>query len=126
MVGCPAARQAFRYASAGKVSEYIEYLKETFFEFGENRARKMFGGYGIYHDDVMIGLVAGDMLYLKVDSESVSCFEERGLSQFMYPKGQRMVGMSYYLAPEEALEDPSEMRHWATLAYGAALRSRKQ
>lgn len=107
------------------MSECIEYLKEAFSEFGDIRAKKMFGGYGIYHDDVMTGLVADDTLYLKVDSESVRCFEEHELSQFMYPKGQRMVGMSYYLAPEEALEDPSVMRHWATLAYGAALRSRK-
>ena len=107
------------------ISEFIEYLEEAFAEFGEIRARKMFGGYGLYHDDVMIGLVAEDTLYLKVDSETVSCFEERGLSQFMYPKGQKMVGMSYYQAPEEALEDPSEMCHWATLAYGAALRSRQ-
>ena len=33
--------------------------------------------------------------------------------------------MSFYLAAEEALEDPSEMRKWAQLAYDAALRSAK-
>jgi len=107
------------------MSEYIEYLKEVFSEFGEIHSRKMFGGHGIYYDQVMIGLVADETLYLKVDSESVGQFEAQGLSQFMYPKGQKLVGMSYYLAPEEALEDPSEMRHWAKLAYDAALRSRK-
>ncbi len=107
------------------MNEYVEFLKEIFSEFGEIRSRKMFGGHGIYHNNLMIGLVADDTLYLKVDSKSVSQFEEHGLSQFMYPKGQKMVGISYYLAPEEALEDPSEMRHWAKLAYDAALRSRK-
>lgn len=107
------------------MSEYIEYLQEVFSEFGKVRAKRMFGGHGIYHDDVMIGLVADDTLYLKVDSKSVAKFEEHGLAQFMYPKGQKMVGMSYYLAPDEALEDPSEMREWAKLAYEAALRSRK-
>jgi DNA transformation protein len=107
------------------MSEYLEYLHEAFSEFGAIRSKRMFGGHGIYHDDVMIGLVAAEMLYLKVDSESVAAFEARELTQFKYPKGQKMVGMSYYLAPEEALEDPSEMRHWAKLAYDAALRSRK-
>jgi len=107
------------------MSEYLEYLEEVFAEFGEISSRKMFGGHGIYHDDVIIGLVANEMLYLKVDSVSVARFEEYGLTQFTYPKGKKLVGMSYYLAPEEALEDPSEMREWAKLAYDAALRSRK-
>jgi DNA transformation protein len=107
------------------MSEYLDFLKEAFAEFGEVSSRRMFGGYGIYYDGVMIGLVGSDVLYLKVDSESVHRFTEHGLAQFMYPKGEKMVGMSYYLAPEEALEDPSEMREWAQLAYDAALRSRK-
>jgi len=108
-----------------EMSEFVEYLKEVFLEFGAVTARKMFGGHGIIFDGVMIGLVADDTLYLKVDAESVPKFREHGLSQFMYPKGKKMVGMSYYLAPEEALEDPSEMRQWAQLAYEAALRTRK-
>ena len=107
------------------MSEFVEYLKEMFREFGSVNARKMFGGHGIYFDGVMIGLVADDTLYLKVDAESVPKFTESGLSQFEYPKGDKMVGMSYYLAPEEALEDPTEMRKWAQLAYEAALRARK-
>ena len=53
------------------MSEYIEYLKEALAEFGEIRPRKMFGGYGPYHDVVLIGLVAADPLYLQVDFETV-------------------------------------------------------
>lgn len=107
------------------MSEFVEYLKEAFRDFGTVTSRKMFGGHGIFHDGIMIGLVADDRLYLKADSESAAKFQEHDLSQFMYPKGEKMVGMSYYLAPEEALEDPAEMLPWARLAYEAALRSRK-
>jgi DNA transformation protein len=107
------------------MNEFVEYLKEVFREFGVVSARKMFGGHGIFYDGVMIGLVAKDTLYLKADVKSAPTFLENGLSQFMYPKGEKMVGMSYYLAPEEALEDPSEMQRWAQLAYEAALRTRK-
>jgi DNA transformation protein len=107
------------------MNEFVEYLKEVFREFGVVSARKMFGGHGIFYDGVMIGLVAKDTLYLKADAKSAPTFLENGLSQFMYPKGEKMVGMSYYLAPEEALEDPSEMQQWAQLAYEAALRTRK-
>ena len=97
----------------------------TFREFGPISVRKMFGGHGIFYERLMIGLVADDMLYLKVDAHSVPRFEKRGLAQFKYSKGDKVVGMSYYLAPEEALDNPSEMREWAKLAYEAALRSRK-
>jgi len=107
------------------MSEFVEYLKEVFREFGPISARRMFGGHGVYFDGVMIGLVADDTLYLKVDEQSAPEFIDYGLTQFMYPKGDKMVGMSYYLAPEEALEDPSEMRLWAQRAYDAALRSKK-
>ncbi len=107
------------------MSEFVEYLDEVFREFGTVTARRMFGGHGIFYDGVMIGLVANDTLFMKTDAETVPRFQELGLSQFMYPKGEKMVGMSYYSAPEEALEDPSEMRQWAQLAYEAALRARK-
>ena len=107
------------------MSEFVEYLKEAFREFGPIQTRKMFGGHGVYFDGVMIGLVADDMLYLKTDEASAVRFIEQGLPQFEYPKGDRLVGMSYYLAPEETLEDPSEMRRWASLAYEAALRARR-
>ncbi len=107
------------------MSEFVEYLKEAFREFGPIHARKMFGGHGIYYEGVMIGLVADDTLYLKADRESAPKFVDNGLTQFKYPKGDKMVGMSYYLAPEEALEDPSEMREWAQIAHEAALRARK-
>ena len=73
----------------------------------------------------MIGIVADDTLYLKVDAESVSLFQDRGLDQFQYTKANKTVGISYYLAPEEAMDDPAEMVAWATLAYESALRSRK-
>jgi len=54
------------------VSEFVVYLKEVFEQLGPIRARKMFGGYGIYHDGVMFGLVADDTLYLKA---VVWCFK---------------------------------------------------
>jgi DNA transformation protein len=107
------------------MSEFAAYLPEVFHEFGPISVRKMFGGHGVYHDGLMIGLIADDTLYLKVDAQSVAEFEALDLPQFKYPKGNKLVGMSYYQAPADALEDPDEMREWAQLAFAAALRSRK-
>lgn len=107
------------------MSEFVEYLQEVFELFGPIRARRMFGGYGIYHNDFMFGLVADDVLYLKADDESVQSFKDRGLSQFQYVNKGKTIGMSYYLAPEEIFDDPDEARVWALRAYEAAVRSRK-
>lgn len=104
--------------------EFIAYLQELFQDFGNVSTRRMFGGYGVFFDGLMIGLVADELLYLKVDRQSVERFEKRGLAQFQYPKGGKLVGLSYYLAPEEAMDDPSEMREWAVIAYESALRSK--
>jgi len=107
------------------VSEFVEYLAEVFESFGEIRSRRMFGGYGIYHDELMFGLVAGDVLYLKADGRSAPSFIERGLTAFEYVKQGRPTQLSYYQAPEEIFDDPDEARVWATRAFEAALRSRK-
>jgi len=107
------------------MTEFVKYLAEAFRYFGLVSTRRMFGGHGVFFDGVMIGLVADDVLYLKADAVTVEKFTDCGSSQFQYEKGDKMVGMSYYLAPEEALDDPAEMGEWAQLAYEAALRSRK-
>ena len=108
------------------MSEFVDYLEEVFDAFGKIRARKMFGGYGIYHDGVMFGLVADDTLYLKADEKTVDLFEKRGLGPFQYDKAGRIVKMSYYLAPEEIFDSPGDATLWARRAYGAALRAKSK
>ena len=104
-------------------NEFVEYLKEVFEEFGSVRARRMFGGYGIYHQDLMFGLVAEDVLYLKADRESQQRFSDRGLEAFAYEKAGKTVRLSYFMAPEDIYEDPAQASQWAKLAYEAALRN---
>lgn len=105
-------------------SEFVEHLSEVFRLFGPIQSRRMFGGYGIYHDDVMIGLVADDELYLKVDSASEPHFREAGSRPFEYTKNGATMKMSYWSAPVEVFEDPEAARAWVSRAYEAALRSR--
>lgn len=106
------------------MSEFITYLKDVFQEFGAIKTRKMFGGYGIFRDGLMFGLVADDVLYLKVDAQSEPLFEAEGMSPFMYDKGGKMVKMSYYTAPEAIYDEPSEARQWGQVAFEAAVRAK--
>ncbi|UDL04100.1 TfoX/Sxy family protein [Marinobacter sp. CA1] len=108
------------------MSEYVDHLREVFEPFGPIQARRMFGGYGIYHDGLMFALVSDDTLYLKADEDCRGHFDAAGLPAFEYPKNGRLVRMSYYLAPEEMLEDPEQAALWARRSYEAALRARKR
>jgi len=108
------------------VSEFVDYLKEVFDQLGPVHARKMFGVYGIYHDGIMFGLVADDTLYLKADETTAEYFESRGLGPFQYDKGDKIVRMSYYLAPEEIFDNPEDAALWARRAYEVALRAKRK
>jgi DNA transformation protein and related proteins len=107
------------------MSEFVENLNEVFAPFGAVTARRMFGGYGVYHDGLMFALVADNELYLKVDEKSVGRFSELGLPAFEFEKAGKKVSMSYHMAPESIFDDPETAREWAALAFEAALRAGK-
>ncbi|MEM7081704.1 MAG: TfoX/Sxy family protein [Pseudomonadota bacterium] len=107
------------------MSEFVDFLQEQFELFGRINSKRMFGGHGLFYDGLMIGLVADDTLYLKVDKQSKAQFEQSGLAPFRYNKNGKWMTMSYHQAPPEALDDPEVMREWANLAFEAARRSKK-
>ena len=109
-----------------KNNEFVSHLNEVFRLFGSIHSKQMFGGYGIYHQGSMIGLVANDTLYLKTDALSAPQFSEAGCVPFEYTKNGTTMKMSYSSAPIELFDDPEMAKDWASLAYAAALRSRKK
>jgi DNA transformation protein len=105
------------------MGEYTEYLKEIFEWFGTVSVRRMFGAYGLYHNDLMFGLFSGESLYLKTDQENVRFFQELGLEPFEYRRKGKVVRLSFHLAPEEILDDRELAAVWARRSYEAAVRS---
>ena len=108
------------------MTEFVDFLQEVFRQFGPVQARKMFSGYSLYHEGVMFGLVADETLYLKADVSIAHYFEAKGLAQFEYARGDKVVKMSYYLAPEEIFDDPEEAAKWARRSFEVAFRSKKR
>lgn len=109
--------------TSNEEKEFVTYLVELMQSIGPVSAKSMFGGYGLFRDGLMFGLVADSVLYLKVDKETENEFKAKGLEAFTYNKKGKEYKMSYYQAPEEALEEVEEMRFWANKAFEAALRS---
>ena len=104
--------------------DYAQHCLELLHTLGPCNARRMFGGYGIYLDGLMFGLIAFERLYLKVDAQSEPRWQDAGGEPFVYDGKGRSVKMSYYTPPAEALESPELMRPWPRLALEAALRAR--
>ena len=109
-----------------RASEFLSYLLDQLGPLDGVRWRFMFGGVGLYRDEVMFGIVVADALYLKTDDQNRGAFEARGLEPFRYRREGREIAMSYYQAPEEALDDPEELQAWVRQACDAALRSVKR
>ncbi len=103
-------------------SEFVAYAVELLQGVGPAASKRMFGGHGIFIEGLMFALVADGTLYLKADDASRDAFESRGLERFTYEKRGKTFAMSYYQAPEEALESYDEMTTWGNRAFDAALR----
>ncbi len=58
-----------------KRSEFVEHVLEMVAGCGPVSARSMFGGYGIYRENLMFALVSEDALYIKADDTNRSEFE---------------------------------------------------
>ena len=103
---------------------FVAHLLDLLEPLGEVTAKRMFGGYGIFRDGRMFGLVADGELFLKTDAENRGDFESRDLTAFQYEmKNGKVSVMSYHHCPEEALDSPQAMRPWAESAIAAAKRS---
>jgi DNA transformation protein and related proteins len=104
--------------------EFTSHCVDLLSPLGAVRAKRMFGGVGLYVDEVFIALIAFDRLYLKVDAQTRPRFEAAGCEPFVYDAANKSVAMSYFSAPEDAMESPPLMQNWARLALEAALRAR--
>ena len=87
--------------------------------------RKMFGGYGIFHNKIVFAIIAYNELYMKVGDSNVHDYINKGADQFTYNSGIKRVKMSYYKIPEDVIEDSEEFLKWCQKSYQVALSLKK-
>ena len=92
--------------------EYIEYVLDQLSHWRNVSARKMFGGVGLFSDGRMFGLIADDVVYLKVDDSNREQFNEAGSSRFK-PYPDKPTNMSYFEVPTDILEEPERFEKWS-------------
>ena len=89
---------------------------------GDVTSRPMFGGVGLYCRGLFFGIIASDVLYLKVDDQNRRDYQHAGMKAFK-PYADRPATMQYYAVPLEVLESPLDLTVWARKAVAAAERA---
>ena len=105
------------------VSPELEQFIVDQLEFaGTIRSKRMFGGVGLYIDEVFCGIIGpqSGQLYLKVDDSNRADYLRENMQPFQTPKGT----MSYYTVPAHILENPQDLKAWALKARVIAVRSK--
>jgi DNA transformation protein and related proteins len=105
-------------------ADFVAYVLELFAPAGHATARRMFGGYGVYVDGVICGLVDDGRLYLKTDDATRPDFAAAGCKAFVYTGQKEPIEMSYWTVPEAAFDSAEEMAPWLRRALEAAGRKK--
>ena len=106
--------------------DYVENILECLQSTGTVREKSMFGGFGLYMDDLMFALVADDVLYFKTSDNNRDDYIERNLKPFCYERAGKKITMSYFEAPAEVFDDEEMMSLWANRAITSASGLRKK
>jgi len=100
---------------------YLDYVIDQLSGYGPVYSKRMFGGVGLYSDDIFFGLIHDDVLYLKVDDRTRGQYEAAGSEPFR-PYGEGSRSMSYYAVPIHVLEDIDAIKGWTRTAVSVAQR----
>lgn len=104
---------------------FRSFVLDQLDELGDVTARSMFGGVGLYRGGIFFGIIARDVLYLKVDEATRPDYERVGMEPFR-PYPDRAGTMQYYTVPIDVLESGIELIEWARKAVVVAERAGKE
>jgi DNA transformation protein and related proteins len=104
-------------------NEFVELVMEQMSSIDRVRAKRMFGGVGIYQGDLFFGIIDDDQLYFKADEKTVGEFTSRGLTLFSITMRDKTMTMQYYQAPAEVFDRVEAMVEWANKGIAAAKRA---
>ena len=103
-------------------ASFRRFVLDQLEELGGVEPRSMFGGVGLYREGVFFGIVAADVLYLKVDDRTRPDYVRAGMKPFM-PYPERGGTMQYFSVPLAVLESAGDLKDWARRAIDAARRA---
>lgn len=113
------ARPRIAFRSLRVTPEFRDFVLDQLAGVPQLRAKRMFGGVGLYAGERFFAILAADELFFKVGAGNRAAYEAAGSEPFR-PVLDRPVSMSYWRVPIEVLEDPAVLGEWAKDAIAAA------
>ena len=102
-------------------AKLIKDLDAKLAPVGHFQARRMFGGMGVYLDDVIFGLIFDGTLWLRVDDRNRADFEQAGMAPFTYEKSDgKQISITYWECPAKVLKDGKLLRDWVAKSKAAS------
>ena len=104
-------------------ADFLAYVLDQLAQLGGVSSRRMFGGVGLYSDELFFALIADDTLYLRADAANRGDYTARDAAPFRPYPDRPLLSMSYYAAPPEVLEDARQLTEWARRSVDVAQRA---
>ena len=104
---------------------YRDWLLEQLGRVRPVRAKRMFGGLGLYSEDVFFGVVDNDTTFFRSGDSNRKDYESRGMKPFQ-PMGPGTKPMAYHEVPADVLESEALLRRWLDLAVAEAASARSR
>jgi DNA transformation protein len=106
-------------------AQYLAYVLEQLGGLGSVNPRRMFGGVGLYREDLFFGLIDDDTLYFKTGATNSADYVARNMPRFMPPANRPMGPMGYHQVPADIIEDADALVSWGRKAVAVALAARQ-
>jgi DNA transformation protein len=97
-----------------KDDSFEDFVLDQLQELPELECRAMFGGYGLYRDEVFFGIIFKGRLYFKTDAKSAELYLKLGMKPFRPNRKQTLK--NYYEVPVDIIEDRDGLDAWAKKA----------
>jgi DNA transformation protein and related proteins len=81
--------------------------------------RRIFNGYGIYHESVQFAIIVNDRLYFRADAHSRHLYLAKHMNAFL-PASVSTSDSNFFQLPDEVLSQPAELIFWMRIAVEAA------
>ena len=101
---------------------FAAFVLDQLAELPGVEARRMFGGHGLYLEDVFFGIVHEGRLYFRADGESREEYLTRGMKPFR--PNPRQILRNFLEVPADVIEQPRLLGQWARRAGVAAERGK--
>lgn len=93
-------------------NDYINFVLDQLAGWGNVQIKKMFGCAALYQDELAFGMIAHNMVYLKVNSSNIDKYLISGCTQ-LKPFDNNKTALSFFSVPNEIFEDADEFKKWA-------------